>query len=357
MEIEGDLMAWKYLQYDGETGKKRTVNGGSGEASSFSELEDVNFSDLQNGQVPKYNSDTQKWENGDESGGTVTDVQVNGESVVNQQGEAQITSYKEVTQAEYNALPASKLTDNIMYCIKDYVPENDAFPTAVYSTEEREVGVWIDGKPVYEKVVTLNKTIQGNTWVQLPELNSLNIDKCIDWKFYSDANTIVGGQYDWNATPNEIWLYRNTSLSMKAIHIRYTKTTDTAGSGKWATNGMLAHHYSQTEHVVGTWIDGKPLYEKTVMGHFSSSSNQTTISHGVSNIKYVTKYEAFYIFQNQPRFIPQMYYDASGNVQHQFGAFIYDIDNSGIFITYGNTLKSWSQYDIYVTIQYTKTTD
>ena len=62
-------MAWKYMQYNGETGKKRTVGGGSGEASSFSELADVNFSDLQNGQIPKYNSDTEKWENADESSG------------------------------------------------------------------------------------------------------------------------------------------------------------------------------------------------------------------------------------------------------------------------------------------------
>jgi len=65
-------MAWKYMQYNGETGKRRTVEGSGGGASSFSELEDVNFSDLQNGQVPKYNSTTQKWENADESGGSST---------------------------------------------------------------------------------------------------------------------------------------------------------------------------------------------------------------------------------------------------------------------------------------------
>ena len=27
--------------------------------------------------------------------------------------------------------------------------------------------------------------------------------------------------------------------------------------------GGRAHHYSQNEQVVGTWIDGKPVYEKT----------------------------------------------------------------------------------------------
>lgn len=51
--------------------------------------------------------------------GNVDDVMVNGVSVVDGNKVAQITSYKEVTQAEYDALPATKLTDGIAYFIKD----------------------------------------------------------------------------------------------------------------------------------------------------------------------------------------------------------------------------------------------
>lgn len=52
--------------------------------------------------------------------GNVDDVEVNGVSVLNPQTHvAEITSYKEVTQAQYNALPSSKLTDGIAYFIKD----------------------------------------------------------------------------------------------------------------------------------------------------------------------------------------------------------------------------------------------
>ena len=87
-------MAWKNVQY--ENGKYRASEGGGGGGSStFAGLDDVSFSSVQDGQVPKYNSTTHKWENADESdgGGTVTDVQVDGVSVVNQQGVAKITSY------------------------------------------------------------------------------------------------------------------------------------------------------------------------------------------------------------------------------------------------------------------------
>lgn len=52
--------------------------------------------------------------------GNVDDVQVNGVSVLDPQTHvAEITSYKEVTQAQYDDLPSSKLTDGIAYFIKD----------------------------------------------------------------------------------------------------------------------------------------------------------------------------------------------------------------------------------------------
>lgn len=60
-------MSWKNVQY--ENGKYRTSESGGGGASNFADLDDVSFSNLQNGQVAKYNSTTQKWENANESKG------------------------------------------------------------------------------------------------------------------------------------------------------------------------------------------------------------------------------------------------------------------------------------------------
>ena len=49
--------------------------GGGGGSSTFAGLIDVSLSNLQNGQVPKYNSISGKWENANESGGSAwTDV-------------------------------------------------------------------------------------------------------------------------------------------------------------------------------------------------------------------------------------------------------------------------------------------
>lgn len=63
-------------------------------------------------------------------GGNVNDVLVNGVSVLDSNHDAQITSYEEVTQAQYDALPSSKLTNGIAYFIKD-APTPDTFLTIV----------------------------------------------------------------------------------------------------------------------------------------------------------------------------------------------------------------------------------
>lgn len=78
--------------------------GGGGGSSTLSGLSDVGISSATNGQVLKYNSTTEKWENADESGGGGS--------------------------------------------------------SHSYSTDEQEIGTWIDGSKVYEK--TAYESIGGS---------------------------------------------------------------------------------------------------------------------------------------------------------------------------------------------------
>lgn len=318
---------WKNVQY--KNGKYRTSDEGGGGASALTDLTDVNVSSPSDGQVLKYDSTTQKWKNENESGGgSVNDVQLDGTSVVNEQGVAQLTtpnvndlkdtnisspssgqtlqynattqkwenatpasggnvddvkvngasvvtnkvanikSYKEVTQAQYEALPDTKLSDDILYAIKD---SNGAagFPPLIYSDIEREVGVWRDGKPLYQKTYSVNLTISGGTWGDTG-IPKGDIDRIVRTEI-SDANNSYGYA---SASIDHSTIYICPSLgNQKIISLWYTKSTDTAGSGTWATSGGYAHHYSETEQVVGTWIDGKTIYEKTLS--CNTASNQT----------------------------------------------------------------------------------
>lgn len=61
-----------------------------------------------------------------------------------------------------------------------------------------------------------------------------------------------------------------------------------ATAQKWK-NGAVAggHTYSTTEQIVGTWIDGSPVYEKTI--NFGTLPNNTTkeVQHNISNVEHI----------------------------------------------------------------------
>lgn len=402
---------WKNVQY--KDGKMRTSEGGGGGGSStFAGLDDVSFDNIQNGQVPKYNSETQKWENADESGGggTVTDVtvdgvsvvngqgvaeietpnadgieydnqqsglsatdvqsaidelaqgsggggvedvEVNGTSVVNAQNVAEITSYKEVTLAEYQALPSSKTSDGVMYCIKDVGGANQ-FPPLIYSDEEREIGVWRDGKPLYQKCVNLGAL--PNTNEKIVSISGLNVENLISLFGFAKndvyamplpyVSTVLTNQVQLSKSGDSIQIItgRDRSSWNGWAIIQYTKTTDTAGSGTWNQQGGYAHHYSTSEKVIGTWIDGKPLYEKvfeqTTLNLTANTWSQTTIPKG--NMKYIV--DAWVVIENDSA--PSIHRGMSGGFVSGYLAL--------------NSFRAVSLnvgYVAYVVVQYTKTTD
>ena len=181
-------------------------------------------------------------------GGDVEDVEVNGVSVVDGNNVAKITSYKEVTQAQYDALPNTKLTDGIAYFIKDGTsPTYDN----EYSTTEKVVGTWTNSKPVYQLTVELSTfTIptSGSAWWNL----KTDVAKLIG---YFGGYTCLGNQFmfgeviynDGNTSDilkTTVSLYQNSNNTVAVkftqkissvnpqtatnlfITIRYTKTTD-----------------------------------------------------------------------------------------------------------------------------------
>ena len=48
-------------------------------------------------------------------------------------------------------------------------------------------------------------------------------------------------------------------------------------------SGNASPNYSTDEQIVGTWIDGRPIYEKTIY-YAGGSSGTITIPHNISNM-------------------------------------------------------------------------
>lgn len=130
----------------------------------------------------------------------------------------------------------------------------------LYSTNEQLIGRWIDGKPLYQKTVTsISVTLSTSEYRTL--CNIPNAGSIIDLQLYNGSSyALVNVSY--NATINansdvRVALLQTYGEAITRATIRYTKTTDAAVYIGSDTD------YSTDEKIVGTWIDGKPIYQKT----------------------------------------------------------------------------------------------
>lgn len=138
--------------------------------------------------------------------------------------------YRELTKAEYDALPNSKYTDGIMYYIRD-VSSPDSFGTPhKYSTDEQIVGTWIDGKPIYEKTIILENSIEcrSGSWTSIGiTASSLSISSYVSCIGYTADGTCWNGMFI--ATINSdiaIMIIRpNETCWVKTLVIQYTKSS------------------------------------------------------------------------------------------------------------------------------------
>lgn len=124
--------------------------------------------------------------------------------------------------------------------------------------------------------------------------------------------------------------------------------TDGSIGNEIINNGMT---YSTNEQVVGKWIDGKPLYQKTVI---TAVPNNTQVSypHGIANIDNVVSLTGGILVISDGYLLPANITGTDVNAN----AYRVSAGRSDIIIkTYFN--GSSSNYAGYFTIQYTKTTD
>ena len=162
---------------------------------------------------------------------------------------------------------------------------NGIFAPVIYSDTERVIGVWRDNKPLYQKTIyTNNATVNNAVTISVSSLNidslvdiegtydrivnwispPLHMVYCFDGLESNDEQSFIRYDKDDKNILYRIILANNEATSYQAITIQYTKTTDVAGSGNWNTDGVPTVHYSTSEQVIGTWENGKPLYEKVV---------------------------------------------------------------------------------------------
>ena len=153
------------------------------------------------------------------------------------------TNSVELTYAEYQALTPEQQLDGTEYFITDINGDGQDFQPICYSEEEREIGVWIDGKPLYQLTCVGNAVTAGQSGAV--DLTDYSIDTFVGVdsgaSMFIRADYVVGYSLNGNelqdsqwgitvyGTPSEVRVNtRQFGLTSWFATIRYTKTTDQA---------------------------------------------------------------------------------------------------------------------------------
>lgn len=158
----------------------------------------------------------------------------------------------------------------------------------MYSTDEKMIGQWVDGKPLYQRCFRTSEAYTiTNSWTDILNTGLTNFYpiscKVIDDQsglYESNFKVYIGytGQYAGIVQAQAI---TTTSIPLPlgtVIIIQYTKTTDSPISIGNDTD------YSTDEKIIGTWIDGKPLYQRVLNKTISTSNPVGNIPNGSTDL-------------------------------------------------------------------------
>lgn len=167
----------------------------------------------------------------------------------------------------------------------------------VASLEQRQVGYWIDNKPLYQKTFVVTTPANAGTATTIADISDLDIEKIIEYTgsiYYSDSGkensvpvifSLAPANYSavWakNNYADLIMRVGNSSYTNKTAYIKifYTKKSDkplekdipdfndkvSSGNGSGGGIGIVGGSYGDIwdfeERQVGYWIDNRPLYQ------------------------------------------------------------------------------------------------
>ena len=311
----------------------------------IAELEDVSLTNLADGEILKYNAQTQKWENAEDSGGSEVEANPSG------------TATDTLTKLGI---------DGTVYEIQGGGGTSIILNGQIYSTEEKVVGVWKNNKPLYQKTCVFGSVSGQTASLSLGIANIEEAFLCADASYVNDGtcplpyvtgtaySNNIGGFFDIGVNDTSFAIRIGQSMagniSSVVLTVRYTKTTDSASSGGFQAYGFTPVIYSTEEREVGVWKDNKPLYQKT----FSVTINSTdyTLDLTTLNIEQVTSYIGYINHIDGTWVLHFPYYDSTRN----YSVGEYNTDTKELHIVSTNEMVNYYPY-LTFTIQYTKTTD
>lgn len=247
------------------------------------------------------------------------------------------------------------------------IPKDDIFAPIIYSTDEREVGAWVDDKPLYQRTFdkrslylsdnTWSNNILGTTGIHIVDYEGYfclgaDAEPSISYSYYRSSSeyftaTIDTSYSDINVRPNMNY----GAIYAGLITIWYTKDSDVPGSGSYGSLGVPMVHYDDTEKVVGTYF-GKTLYEKSYTNFSSLTGQSRTLDFGLSGIDKIWYVSEGCIISDGLYPFPYIHWDPSNIV----GGF-WDLNDGSPRFEFRTGSQSTGAVINTFTIRYTKLTD
>lgn len=245
------------------------------------------------------------------------------------------------TKTEVNTLISTINQFNVE--IVDELPTTDIDMHTIYFVPSGSTDSYNEYMYINSNWATIGSTeIDLSQYYTKTEADTLLDDKVNDTDIVTSFNVLLSDE----KIPSEK-LVKNSLDSKADKSTTYTKTE--------VDNLIPSIDYSTTEKVIGTWIDGKPLYQRTFDAGYLPNNNRNNIADLTScSIKYVVSITGFcYRVGDYTSQRPLPLVDI--NPDNSIRIDINSTDSKPYLRIM--TGADWSGFKGYVTIKYTKTTD
>lgn len=244
---------------------------------------------------------------------------------------------------------------------------------SIYSTSEKVVGCWTDGRPVYQKTIAITTPTTttgtatnadfsiGATVSTVVDFEGWFVKDGMYYKMFDGAPNIAqpanymrlrvtNNAFSTSSDRNKIRITNTTAdwANLSGyVTVKYTKTTDSANSFNYGD----PNDYSTTEKIVGSWIDGKPLYQKTINFGVLPNTTSKSVNHGIGNFDIlVSARGAFWNSSKNSGAIPFAWpASLAGSADNNVSC---SVTTTQIIVSTGTNMSQYT--NAYITLQYTK---
>lgn len=191
-----------------------------------------------------------------------------------------------------------------------------------------------------------------NEKIRSTNLTGTNIDNINDYGTFYIFNATGTLPVGYKASDNNIILtsyqWDGSWLTQECKDVRSNrKSLRTKTNGTWGPWIEQKDFYSTSEIVIGTWINGKPIYRKVITHSKSGLQGGVTIPTGISNMECLVRASGSIKYAGAI-WIPLSFYNTGG-----FNGF--HLTGNGANVMYQE--GSYDASEMYFILEYTKTTD